>query len=96
MPRANAAIVAVLIIAAVGGAVSAIYTNGGSEPSDVALDDIPPGYRRLYQEAAGDCPGLGWSILAAIGKIETDHGRSTLPGSRSGENAAGPGALSQD
>jgi cell wall-associated NlpC family hydrolase len=35
------------------------------------------------------CPGLDWSVLAAIGKVETDHGRSQLPGVHSGANSAG-------
>jgi hypothetical protein len=32
---------------------------------------------------------MPWAVLAAIGKHETDHGRSTLPGVRSGSNFAG-------
>ena len=35
------------------------------------------------------CPGLSWAVLAAIGKVESDHGRARLPGVRSGWNAAG-------
>ena len=54
-----------------------------------ALTDIPPNYLRLYQQAAGTCAGLPWSVLAAIGAIESDHGRSTLPGVHSGANPAG-------
>src|SRR6185312_10374357 len=51
--------------------------------------DIPPRYLALYQHAAGDCPGLDWAILAAIGKVESDHGRSTAPGVTHGQNPAG-------
>lgn len=68
-------------------------TGPGSAPSSEAQHDIPAEMLRLYQAAAGNCPGLDWSVLAAIGKIETDHGRSSLPGVSSGENpsgAAGP------
>ena len=43
----------------------------------------------LYQRAATSCPGLDWAVLAAVGKVETDHGRSPLPGVHSGENPAG-------
>ncbi len=32
---------------------------------------------------------MAWPVLAAVGKIETDHGRSTLPGVHSGANQAG-------
>jgi hypothetical protein len=31
----------------------------------------------LYQAAAGTCPGLSWTVLAAVGKVETDHGRNS-------------------
>ncbi len=39
--------------------------------------------------AAQTCPGLPWSVLAGIGKVESDHGRANLPGVRSGSNSAG-------
>jgi hypothetical protein len=58
-------------------------------PSRVARADIPSGYLALYRTAARRCPGLSWSVLAAIGKVESDHGRSPLPGVRSGWNGAG-------
>ena len=43
----------------------------------------------IYQQAALTCPGLPWSVLAAIGTIESDNGQSTLPGVHSGANFAG-------
>jgi hypothetical protein len=58
-------------------------------PSPAARADIPTGYLTLYRQAAGRCPGLSWSVLAAIGKVESNHGRSPLPGVRSGWNSAG-------
>lgn len=69
-------------------------TNGGQSggtgaPSAQALADIPRDYLPIYQQAAASCPGLDWSVLAAVGKIESDHGRSPLPGVSSGSNAAG-------
>ncbi|MGY2090693.1 C40 family peptidase [Nocardia gipuzkoensis] len=70
-------------------------TGTGSTPSTEAQQDIPAEMLVLYQAAAGDCPGLDWSVLAAIGKIETDHGRSTLPGVTSGVNASGAGGPMQ-
>jgi hypothetical protein len=59
-----------------------------NEPSTAAVADIPAAYLTLYR-AAGARYALDWAILAAIGKVETDHGRSTLPGVRSGVNCAG-------
>jgi hypothetical protein len=59
-------------------------------PSRAATTDIPAGYLRHYQRAAARrCPGLSWAVLAAIGKVESDHGRARLPGVRSGWNRAG-------
>ena len=57
--------------------------------SDAALADIPRRYLGRYVDAAGTCPALTWQVLAAIGKIESDHGRSSAPGVRSGINRAG-------
>ncbi|MBH0777686.1 C40 family peptidase [Nocardia bovistercoris] len=72
-----------------------IAPGAGSTPSPAAREDIPPELLVLYQQAAGVCPGLDWSVLAAIGKIETDHGRSPLPGVTSGENSSGAGGPMQ-
>ena len=58
-----------------------------SEPS--ALAGIPARYLALYEAAAQTCPGLPWTILAGIGKVESDHGRSVAPGVSSGANYAG-------
>ena len=57
-------------------------------PTSLAERDIPPGYLALYAGAARSCPGLPWSVLAGIGKVESDHGRSASPGVRSGANGA--------
>ncbi len=40
-----------------------------------ALADIPAVALAAYQHAATRCPGLDWAVLAAIGKVESDHGR---------------------
>ncbi len=63
--------------------------GAGSAPSPDAVADIPGPMLVLYQRGAGVCPGLEWSVLAGIGKVETDHSRSPLPGVGSGENASG-------
>ena len=43
----------------------------------------------LYRTGARHCPGLPWTVLAGIGKVESDHGRARLPGVRAGWNHAG-------
>jgi hypothetical protein len=60
-----------------------------ARPSAAARADIPTSYLALYRQAAGRCPGLSWSVLAAVGKVESDHGRSRLPWVRSAWNRAG-------
>jgi hypothetical protein len=76
----------VLALIAIGLSTSLI---GGGTPSQNAQQDIPPQLMPVYQTAADSCPGLPWPVLAAIGKVETDHGRSTAPGVTSGANFAG-------
>jgi hypothetical protein len=76
----------VLVLMAVGLSTSLI---GGGAPSRDAMRDIPPQLLPVYQAAADSCPGLPWSVLAAIGKVETDHGRLQAPGVSSGANFAG-------
>jgi Transglycosylase SLT domain len=66
----------------------------GSSPSALALREIPPQYLRLYERAAQRY-GLDWAVLAAIGKVECDHGRDTDPsctveGAVNGAGAGGP------
>ena len=46
-------------------------------PSTVArVDGKPRNYKELYMAAATTCKGLHWSLLAAIGHVETGHGRN--------------------
>ena len=77
-----------LVLALMALALSTSLIGGGT-PSPQAQQDIPPQLLPVYQTAADSCPGLPWSVLAAIGKVETDHGRSTAPGVTSGANFAG-------
>jgi membrane-bound lytic murein transglycosylase B len=61
---------------------------GQPAPSQVAAADVPTGYLRLYRQA-GARYRIPWPVLAAIGKVESDHGRARLPGVHSGSNWAG-------
>ncbi|GGQ06235.1 hypothetical protein BKA00_003347 [Actinomadura coerulea] len=47
----------------------------------------PGGYLDLYKQAARSCSGLSWTVLAAIGQVESDHGRNA---GRSSAGALGP------
>jgi Transglycosylase SLT domain len=62
--------------------------SGGYGPSGAARTDIPAAYLRLYVQA-GQRYGIDPWVLAAIGSIESSHGRSRAPGVHSGVNAYG-------
>lgn len=48
---------------------------GAAQPSQLALAEIPPAYLQLYLASAERwAPGLSWTVLAAIGWVETRHG----------------------
>jgi hypothetical protein len=55
--------------------------------SSFAQTTIPAGYLALYRRAAPTCPGLPWTVLAAIGTVETGNGRDVH---RSIAGAEGP------
>lgn len=89
----------VLAWAALPGAVSSLSSlsagaapthpaGGAGRPGQAALA-IPAPMLGLYAAAALTCPGLAWSVLAAVGAVESGNGTSTLPGVHSGRNPAG-------
>jgi cell wall-associated NlpC family hydrolase len=80
---------AVLASAASLLGVGGVAGDGAPAASSAATAQIPATMLTLYQQAAATCPGLPWTILAAIGTIESDNGQSNLPGVHSGANAAG-------
>jgi len=70
-----------------GTGCSAAQGRQPSVSSD-ARNSIPADYLALFQ-ATGRKYGVPWVVLAGIGKVESDDGRSTLPGVHSGANAFG-------
>ena len=56
--------------------------------ADLAETEIPADYLVRYQQA-GAASGVPWTVLAAIGWVETRHGTLDAPGVRSGANSAG-------
>jgi cell wall-associated NlpC family hydrolase len=82
-------VVVALLAAAAGAGIASLLGGGAAAPSATATDNIPPAMLALYQQAATTCPGLPWTVLAAIGTVESENGQSTLPGVHAGLNAAG-------
>jgi cell wall-associated NlpC family hydrolase len=59
---------------------SGVAGPGGGAPGSAGIQPgaaIPSGWLALYQGAATTCAGLSWSVLAAIGTVETGSGQST-------------------
>ena len=82
-------VVGLLGTAVVGSAMAMFGIDVEPTATSAATSKIPPAMLALYQEAAATCPGLPWTVLAAIGTVESDNGQSTLPGVHSGSNVAG-------
>jgi peptidoglycan DL-endopeptidase CwlO len=73
-----------------GSGCTSVQDDVGTQPaaSTAASNSIPANYLALFQ-ADGKKYGVPWVILAGIGKVESDFGRSDLPGVHSGANAYG-------
>jgi peptidoglycan DL-endopeptidase CwlO len=72
-------------------AVSCTSTAGPTAqpgPTQLARDSIPANYLGWFRSIGGRYH-VPWMILAGIGKVESDFGRSNLPGVHSGANAFG-------
>lgn len=68
-----------------GPGAGGVATGQGADTSPA----VPAAWESLERGAATTCTGLPWSVLAAIGRLESDSGRSGAPGVASGQNAAG-------
>ncbi|MGL5828959.1 MAG: lytic murein transglycosylase, partial [Angustibacter sp.] len=55
--------------------------------ASVRAQAAPGDYFALYQAAALTCPGMDWTLLAAVGQVESGHGRNVGPSSA---GAVGP------
>lgn len=64
--------------AALAMARAASAQAGMAAAAEAVALPVPPTYRELYQAAAKTCPGLRWQVLAAIGQVETHHGRGSM------------------
>jgi cell wall-associated NlpC family hydrolase len=69
-------------------ATTTATTTAAGAADSVAADTIPADYLARYQ-SAGSKYGIPWQVLAGVGNVESDHGRSTSPGVRTGANTAG-------
>ena len=78
------------LLAVSGTSCTSADASSSTQPaaSQSARNSIPANYLALFQ-SIGAQYNVPWVILAGIGKVESDDGRSTLPGVNSGANAYG-------
>lgn len=87
---AGLAVVFVVWVVVMTMAIAASIDGASAPGAPTAVNGIPPDYLALYVQAAARYK-IDWAILAAVGSIETDHGR--IQGGQcatSGAGARGP------
>ncbi len=84
-PAADMTTLAAQVQAALGGGARVIRLVAETAPASLPVDaTVPAGrpanYLQLFQaSAARYCPGLSWTVLAAIGQIESGDGQNVGP-----------------
>ena len=82
----------IMLIGAAGAGVASALGLGSQAgpPSDTARTQIPPIYYLTAIHAAADCPGLSWTVLAAVAHQATGFGQHAGP-----DDTLGPMGLTQ-
>ena len=62
------------LLAQVAALNAAAAAAGSAQVATARPTDVPATYRRLYAEAARTCRGMSWTLLAAVGQVESGHG----------------------
>jgi len=62
------------LLAQIAALNAQVDAAGAQRVSTARAGGIPPLFQKLYVAAARTCPGMSWSLLAAIGQVESGHG----------------------
>ena len=90
-PAVNPVTLAAQVQAALGDGARVVRLVPAAAPTSLPVDSSPPAgrptsYLGLFQaSAAGYCPGLSWTVLAAIGQIESADGQNVGPSTAGAE-----------
>lgn len=83
----------VAAVAVLSLSAAVLFPEGGAAASPRGLAPglaaIPASYLTWYREAARTCRGLSWTVLAGIGTMESNNGRSRARGVHNGKNRKG-------
>ena len=84
-PAVNPVTLAAQVQAALGADARVVRLVAAAAPTSLPVDTSPPAcrpssYLELFQASAAQyCPGLSWTVLAAIGQIESADGQNVGP-----------------
>jgi hypothetical protein len=84
-PAVTVTALAAQVRAALGAGTRVVPLVPAAAPTHLPVDTAPPtgrpaNYLQLFQESAARyCPGLSWTVLAAIGQIESADGQNMGP-----------------
>jgi Transglycosylase SLT domain len=93
MPRLWTVVKIGAVVAVIGcatGTVPAALSSADPSTTETAAG-IPTNYAAMYHRSGHTCPHLDWALLAAIGKVESNHGRD--PNSRVPNSAGARGPM---
>jgi hypothetical protein len=62
------------LLAQVAALNAEVDASGSARVAAARAGGIPPLFEKLYVAAARTCPGMSWTLLAAIGQVESGHG----------------------
>ena len=62
------------LLAQIAALNAAVDASGAARVAAARAGGIPPLFERLYVSAARTCPGMSWTLLAAVGQVESGHG----------------------
>ncbi len=83
------AALALVVLMPVAALLPADAANAANAANAAGLAAIPPRYLTWYRAATRTCPRLSWEVLAGIGTMESNNGRSNARGVHQGKNRMG-------
>jgi hypothetical protein len=81
-PGVSLATLEAQVTAVLGSSVQIVVLRSQAPATTVPAGTVPTNYIQLFKASAADyCPGLSWTVLAAIGQIESNDGQNMGPSS---------------
>ena len=65
------------LLASIAALNAAVDASGAQRVASARASSVPTLFKGLYVDAAKTCRGLSWTVLAAVGQVETGHGANT-------------------